>query len=82
MSGSIPTSDCRTWKEYHERMVYCDKLRATVNPHAKKLTWADVLAIRRMYSAWGSSVRELMGKFNVNATTIRNIVTGKTWREE
>jgi len=54
-------------------------LRGEESPHAK-LTAAQVLGIRKMYSGGEASQRELAAMFHVGRSTIRHIIYRNTWK--
>jgi DNA-binding MarR family transcriptional regulator len=48
--------------------------------HNKRLTTEDVLLIRRIYTQGLHTQKSLATFFDVSQSTIRDIVTGRTWR--
>ena len=54
----------------NDRWVYSKKA---------KLTKAEAFSIRRRYAAGGTSFRKLAAAYNVNQSSIRDIIVGKTW---
>lgn len=49
--------------------------------HSAKLTQADVSTIQAMYSMGGISQRGLARRYGVSASTIADILAGRTWAE-
>lgn len=48
----------------------------------KKLTWEDACEIRRLYGDGSNTIGELVKKYSVCRKTIKDVITGKTWKLE
>lgn len=59
--------------------VWADKQTQGRHRRGVKLTEAKATAIRSLYAAGGITQRELAVKYEIDETTVSNVVTGKTW---
>ena len=76
-----PSADNLEWVTHHEnvrRAAARGSYSGERNSHAKLKT-ADVINIRQAYKN-GSRLCELARQYNMNPTSIRDIVTGKNWK--
>jgi hypothetical protein len=64
---------------YETGLMNSDHLQGS-NHHNAKLTEEDVKTMRRIYNEGTVTIKALANKYNIGASTARDILTHRTWR--
>ena len=76
----LSKASAKNWKENKEKMM-SSRLKGENHPNSK-LTWNDIKEIRSKYIPYKYSCRKLGKEYQIDTTTIHDIIKNKIWKDE
>lgn len=77
----LGTTSDNAAQAFNDGLASTPILRGEDSP-SSKLTWAQVVELRRLYTAGGETYQTLGERYGISKVAVGNIIKGKSWRQK